>query len=173
MIEPGTEVPDAELIDQDGRTRRLSDWRGKTIAVTFVYTRCPLPDFCPLMDRHFAAAQEALAVGRGARDRACTCCRSASIPITTRRRSLAAHASARRRRSGDLVVSHGSAEAVDRSPAAFGVSDHARRPADAGDHAQPADRGDRPDGRLVTVLNGRDWTPEELLSALRAADARR
>src|SRR5687768_9380381 len=55
MIESGDQVPDAELTDQDGRARRLSNWRGKTTAVTFVYTRCPLPDFCPMMDRHFAA----------------------------------------------------------------------------------------------------------------------
>ena len=38
----------------------INDFRGKTIAVTFVYTRCPLPDFCPRMDRHFKAAQAAL-----------------------------------------------------------------------------------------------------------------
>ena len=43
------------------RTRRggpgkLSDWRGRALAVTFVYTRCPLPDFCPLMDRRFGDA---------------------------------------------------------------------------------------------------------------------
>ena len=33
---------------------RLSDLRGKVVALTFIYTRCPLPDFCPLMDRKFA-----------------------------------------------------------------------------------------------------------------------
>ncbi len=32
----------------------LSDLRGKVVVLTFIYTRCPLPDFCPLMDRKFA-----------------------------------------------------------------------------------------------------------------------
>ena len=33
---------------------KLSDLRGKVVVLTFIYTRCPLPDFCPLMDRKFA-----------------------------------------------------------------------------------------------------------------------
>ena len=42
--------------DQDGKTLKLSDLRGNVVALTFIYTRCPLPDFCPLMDRKFARA---------------------------------------------------------------------------------------------------------------------
>src|SRR4051812_36026576 len=52
VMDAGETVPDTPLTDQEGRTRRLSDWRGRALAVTFVYTRCPVPDFCPLMDRH-------------------------------------------------------------------------------------------------------------------------
>jgi hypothetical protein len=37
--------------------RRLSDWRGRRLAVTFTYTRCPVPDFCPRLNRRFAAVQ--------------------------------------------------------------------------------------------------------------------
>ena len=59
-IKPGDLVPDDPLIDQSGATRRLSDWRGRALAVTFVYTRCPLPDFCPAVDRGFAALQKAI-----------------------------------------------------------------------------------------------------------------
>ena len=33
---------------------KLSELRGNVVALTFIYTRCPLPDFCPLMDRKFA-----------------------------------------------------------------------------------------------------------------------
>jgi cytochrome oxidase Cu insertion factor (SCO1/SenC/PrrC family) len=52
-------VKDAALIDQDGKTRRLSDWRGHRLALTFVYTRCPLPEFCPLMNQHFRTCRHA------------------------------------------------------------------------------------------------------------------
>jgi protein SCO1/2 len=57
---PGDVVPDVALLDQDGRALRLGDYRGKAVALTFVFTRCPLPDFCPLMMKKFAAAQAAL-----------------------------------------------------------------------------------------------------------------
>jgi protein SCO1/2 len=54
----GAEVPDVGLVNQDGRKIRLSDYRGKAVAVTFVFTRCPLPDFCPRMGTSFAAVEE-------------------------------------------------------------------------------------------------------------------
>src|SRR5262249_43649371 len=60
VMQPGDEVPDDPLVDQTGAVRKLSDWRGRALAVTFVYTRCPLPDFCPAMDRGFSALQEAI-----------------------------------------------------------------------------------------------------------------
>jgi protein SCO1/2 len=53
-LEPGEEVPDFAMTGQDGRRFRLSDLRGNVVALTFIYTRCPLPDFCPMMDRKFA-----------------------------------------------------------------------------------------------------------------------
>ena len=58
--QPGEAVPDVSLVDQDGRPLRLADFHGKAVAVTFVYTRCPLPEFCPLMMRNLQAAEAAL-----------------------------------------------------------------------------------------------------------------
>lgn len=172
MIEPGDPVPPAEFTDQQGRTRRISDWQGKTIAVTFVYTRCPLPDFCPAMDRHFKAAQAALIADPALASRVHLLSVSFDPEYDTPA-ILRAHA---RRVGADPAIwtyLTGARETVDRFAAAFGVS---------------VMRGDQPmqeivhnlrtavidaEGRLVTVLNGRDWTPEDLLGRLRAADARR
>ena len=53
-LEPGEPVPDFAMTTQVGEALRLSDLRGKAVALTFVYTRCPLPDACPLLDRKFA-----------------------------------------------------------------------------------------------------------------------
>jgi len=58
---PGDAMPDVGLVDQDGKPLRLADYHGKAVALTFVFTRCPLPDFCPLMMKKFAAAHAALA----------------------------------------------------------------------------------------------------------------
>src|SRR4029453_4536598 len=49
--------PALRLVDSEGRERRLSEWRGRALAVTFIFTRCPLPEFCPAMDRRFAELQ--------------------------------------------------------------------------------------------------------------------
>ena len=51
---PGEAVPDFALIDQDGKRIHLSAFRGDVLLVTFIYTRCPFPDFCPLVSRNFA-----------------------------------------------------------------------------------------------------------------------
>lgn len=59
VLEPGAEAPDSALIDQDNKRRAFSEWGGQPTLLTFIYTRCPLPNFCPLMDRNFAAIQRA------------------------------------------------------------------------------------------------------------------
>lgn len=53
-IEPGAAVPDLEMTTQEGKRENLSGLRGQWVVLTFIYTRCPLPDFCPLMDKRFA-----------------------------------------------------------------------------------------------------------------------
>ena len=56
----GDAVPDFHFINQDGKPIQLSQFHGKALLVTFIYTRCPLNDFCPKMSRNFAAIQHAL-----------------------------------------------------------------------------------------------------------------
>ena len=50
----GKEVPDFTLTNQDGRRVSLKDFRGKALAVTFIYVRCPLADFCIAMSKNFS-----------------------------------------------------------------------------------------------------------------------
>ncbi len=51
----GTVLPDVSLVDEHGNPLHLSQCQGRVVAITFIFTRCPLPDFCPRMSRHFAA----------------------------------------------------------------------------------------------------------------------
>jgi protein SCO1 len=60
QIKTGEAVPDFTLMDQEGHTFRLSDFRGKAVLLTFIYTRCPLPNFCPLMTKNFAELEQRL-----------------------------------------------------------------------------------------------------------------
>jgi protein SCO1 len=55
---PGDQVPDFKLHNQDGRAIHLSQYRGQALLITFIYTRCPLPDFCPRVTRNFAAINQ-------------------------------------------------------------------------------------------------------------------
>lgn len=57
----GEVVPDFKLLNQSGETIGLKQFRGKVVALTFVYTRCPVADFCPRMSRNFAEIDKALA----------------------------------------------------------------------------------------------------------------
>lgn len=58
--QPGDEVPNFSLVNQDEQPIRLQQYRGQVLLLTFIYTRCPLPDFCPKMAGNFAATNQAL-----------------------------------------------------------------------------------------------------------------
>ena len=57
----GADVPDFQLRNQDDEPIRLRQFKGRAVILTFIYTRCPLPDFCPLMMKHFDAINRLLA----------------------------------------------------------------------------------------------------------------
>jgi protein SCO1 len=67
--QPGDAVPDFKLVNQSGRSIHLKQFQGKVLLVTFIYTRCNMPDFCPRMSRNFADIQQALTRDPGLFDR--------------------------------------------------------------------------------------------------------
>jgi protein SCO1/2 len=56
----GDVVPDYTMINQDGKDIRISNFRGKVLLLTFIYTRCPIPEYCNLMSTNFAAVDRQL-----------------------------------------------------------------------------------------------------------------
>lgn len=56
----GDQVPDFALRNQDDRAIHLEQFRGKALLITFIYTRCPLPNFCPLVTHNFAVINKSL-----------------------------------------------------------------------------------------------------------------
>jgi protein SCO1/2 len=60
QMKPGDVLPDAQLLSEEGHTFKLSEFEGKAVALTFIFTRCPLPDFCPRMNLNFNRARELL-----------------------------------------------------------------------------------------------------------------
>jgi protein SCO1 len=67
LLAVGEPVPDFTMTSQEGQAVKLSDLRGTVVALTFIYTRCPLPDFCPLMDKKFSELAQRIASPERAR----------------------------------------------------------------------------------------------------------
>jgi protein SCO1/2 len=117
------------------------------------------------MDRHFATLQQAIASDPSLQGKA----KLVSISFDPDHDSpavLLAHAKRLKADPGCLDVSHG------RSGDARSLCGQVRRrPDPAGrhgrDHAQPADDARRPDGRLVRIYSGNEWSPSKVLDDLR------
>ena len=56
----GDPVPDFALVNQHNKPVHLSQYRGKALLLTFIYTRCPVPDYCTLMSNNFAMVDREL-----------------------------------------------------------------------------------------------------------------
>jgi protein SCO1/2 len=168
LVEPGQPVPEATFTDQDGKPYDIHGARGRAVALTFIYTRCPLPTFCPRMDRQFLAAQNAIAARPDLRGRVQLLTISFDpafdTPAVLRQHaaSLGADLSSWRFLTAD-------AETVERFATRFGVSivREGDGTADITHNLRTAVIG--PDGRVVEIYTGGDWTPEQLVADLAAA----
>jgi protein SCO1 len=168
VLMPGERVADVALVDETGASTGIADLRGYVIAVTFMYTRCPLPNFCPLMDRHFKAVQDR--VGSDAQLKGQVRLLSVTLdPAYDTPAVLAKHAA---RLGADPAVWRfvtGPKERVRRFGGQFGVS----TPGGEQDEIEIAHNLrtvviDR-QGRLRATLNGNEWTPPQLVDQLRNA----
>jgi len=57
---PGHPLLDYKFTNELGQAVSLNDFRGQALAITFFYTRCPLPDYCPRLSKNFQVAQQKL-----------------------------------------------------------------------------------------------------------------
>ena len=169
ILEAGQEVPDIILVDQDGTPTLFSSFRGHRVALTFMYTRCPLPDFCPLIDRNFAAVQTALAKTPKLSDvRLVTLTLDPAFDTPA---VLKPHAEALNADTRVWSFLTGDPAEVKDFSAAFGIYVE-------GDQQHPEQITHNlrtavidPDGRLVKVQSGNSWTPAQLVADLSAAPA--
>jgi protein SCO1/2 len=165
LIRPGEPVPDGKFLDQDGKARAFSAFKGSPVVMTFIYTRCPLPTFCPLMDRHFVTLQNTLK-----RDPALQHVHLVTVsfdPSTDTPPVLKRHAKSLDADLTRWTFLTGDRDDVDQFAARFGVS-VSRALNDARDithNLRTAIIG--ADGTLVKVYTGNDWSPEQILADLK------
>ena len=60
-IRPRNPLLDYKFTNELGQAVSLGDFRGQALAITFIYTRCPLPDYCPRLSKNFQEASQKLA----------------------------------------------------------------------------------------------------------------
>jgi protein SCO1 len=167
ILEPGDPMPDAALIDQTDRRRSLAEWRGTPVVLTFIYTRCPLPNFCPLMDRHFATMQRQVAADPALAGQV----RWISVsfdPDFDQPDILAQHAATIGADTATWTFLTGDRATVDRLAARFGVG-VIRGPSGATEITHNLRTAlIAADGTILNIYPGSDWSPTTVLSDLRA-----
>jgi protein SCO1 len=170
LLDVGASVPDVEFTDQTGAPRRLSGWGGRAVAVTFIYTRCPLPDFCPVMDRHFRSVQAAVQQDERLKGRVQLLSVSFD-PAFDNPGVLAQHAARVGADPSMWSFLTGEPAAIDTFASRFGVSVMRDDPAEQEIvHNLRTAVLDR-ERRLTAILRGNDWTPAQLVGELRKAVA--
>ncbi len=160
-IAPGDAVPDFALVDQTGRTVRLSQFRGTPVAVTFAYTRCPVATACPMTMTKFAKIDAALAKRSYGELLSITVDPQNDTPEVLR--DFASRIGADPKRWKFLT---GDPKAVARVAESFGVlyyPDHGQIV-----HTQAVAVID-PSGKLATIYYGEMWDPETVLRDLEKA----
>jgi protein SCO1/2 len=169
ILMPGEQVADALLVDQQNTSLPFSRFHGHRVALTFSYTRCPLPDFCPLMDRHFAAVQKSL---QGAADMADV--RLVTVTLDPEFDTPAVLSEHAKRLNADPAIWHfvtGEPKAAAQFAQQFGI--YTERDLGTGANLTHNLRTAIIDaeGRLVKTHSGNDWTPADLVADLKATPA--
>lgn len=166
-LREGQAMPDAPLVDQDGKARRLADiGNGHVLALTFIYTKCPMPTYCPMMDRNFAAVQKQIKASPALRDKA----RLLSVSFDPKNDTppvLKAHAKSMGADPSLWTFVTGTQDDIDTLAMSFGVTlvrGQSPNPDEIGHTLRTAiiDRG----GKIVKIYTGNEWTPADIVAAL-------
>jgi protein SCO1 len=166
--QPGEAVPNFTLINQDGRPIRLEQYRGRVLLLTFIYTRCPLPDYCPLMNSNFAAVDKELKKTAAVYDKTHLLSVSFDTEYDTPK-VLKSYGAALTENYTKETFSHwefatGASEEIRRLGQFFGLTYYKE--------SNQIVHGLRtavitPEGKIFKVYRGNDWKPEELLRDIR------
>jgi len=168
--QPGDAVPDFRLVNQDNKKVSLADYRGQLLLLTFIYTRCPLPEYCTLMSNNFAEINRELWKDTNLRTKA----HLLSVSIDPARdtppvlRSYgAAHTGnyADEKFQGWEFVT-GQPEEVKKLATFFGLSSMADD--DQIIHSLCTALVS-PDGKILKIYRGNEWKPADVLADIRAA----
>src|SRR5262252_1391169 len=156
LVPVGAAVPDFALVDQSGTTVALSSLKGKVVAVTFIYSRCPLPDYCPRMVENFRAVRQRFA---DRMDRDLVLLTISFDPQYDTPPVLARYAASQRAGGTGWHFLTGDKANIERVCNAFGIEYWPEEGLIT--HSLQTAVVDR-DGRLAATVEGKDFTPQQL-----------
>jgi len=156
LVPVGSPVPDFELTDQSGGAVALASLRGKVVAVTFIYSRCPLPDYCPRMIENFRAVRQRFAARM---DRDLVLLTISFDPKFDTPEILTRYAASQRAGGPGWHFLTGDPASIERVCNAFGIQYWAEEGLIT--HSLQTAVIDR-DGRLAATVEGKDFTPQQL-----------
>jgi len=160
LLQEGDPLPDATLLTQDSLQLRLSDLQGRALLLTFIYTRCPVPDFCPLMSRRFQQLQEPLKARFGDHTRLLTISFDPAYDTPSVLRRYAQQYTDDTRH---WIFATGDTTTIRRLATQFGVHYEAA----AGEIIHNLTTAlVAPDGRIGRIWRGNRWTTDEVLAAV-------
>jgi protein SCO1/2 len=166
---PGDAVPNFSLVNQDAKSIRMDKYRGKALLLTFIYTRCPLPEYCTLMSNNFAAIEKELQKDAALYEK--THLLSISFdPAYDTPKVLRSYGAAHTGNFNKENFKHwefatGKPEQVREIAQFFGLTYMPEK--DEIIHSLKT-AIITPDGRVYKLYSGNDWKPEELLRDLQA-----
>lgn len=167
--EIGDDVPDFTLVNQFGKTIHLDQFRGKPLLLTFIYTRCPVPDFCLLMSNNFSAVLKELQKNPAVFAKA----QLLSISIDPNYDTPIVLQSYGKRYVGDVdpgfhhwQFASGSPEEVRKAADFFGLS-YNEKQGQIVHTLQTVVIG--ADGKIAKVYTGNQWKPDEVAAEYEAA----
>jgi protein SCO1 len=169
----GKEVPNFELTNQDGKRIAINDFRGKVLALTFIYAQCPLPDYCIKMSLNFSDAARQIMNEPEARDQF----RLLSISFDPERDTPE-----KLRSYGQGYLGKDAKPDFSVWQLAVGSDKEVRTVADFFGLRYETDENDKtqinhslrtaviaPDGKVTKILSGNDWTANDLIREMKAA----
>jgi protein SCO1/2 len=156
LVPVGSSIPDFTLTDQAGAPVALSGLKGKVVAVTFIYSRCPLPDYCPRMIENFRAVRQRFAT-RMTKD---LVLHTISFdPKYDTPEILTRYASSQRAGGAGWHFLTGDPANIERVCNAFGIQYWAEEGLIT--HTLQTAVIDR-EGKLAATVEGKDFTPQQL-----------
>ena len=169
----GKPAPDFALTNQDGKIVSMKDFRGRSVAITFIYAQCPLPEYCIRMSTNFSDLANQIGVDPAAREKL----RLLSISFDPARDTPA-----KLRSYGLGYLGQGAKPDFTVWQLAVGTDAEVRKIADFYGLRYEVDKNDKtiidhslrtvvigPDGIVKKIFGGNSWTPADLRAALDAA----